>query len=318
MSATLITMEKTDKILITGGTGLVGTALTNVLKGQGYENILAINSKNVDLTDWNTTISFFKQEKPDYVFHLAAAVYGIMGNMQNKGSSFLLNNWINTHVIEASRLVGVKKITAMGSGCVYPYPSPGIPLKEDMVWMGKPHQSEDSYAHAKRAMLAQLNAYQESYGTEFAFVISANLYGPNDKFDKEFGHVTPALVRKFYEAKQNGTEVIVWGDGSSKRDFMYSQDAAEALTHIMAKIQGPVNLGSNMVHPIKDLVECLAEITGLQDQVRWDTSKPNGQDFRSYDLNKLFNTGFKPTVSLPEGLKNTYTWYENNAMSARK
>jgi GDP-L-fucose synthase len=310
-------MEKNSKIIITGGSGLVGTALTTMLCKKGFTNVHPLSSKECDLTDYSATLALFEQEKPEYVYHLAAAVYGIMGNMMNKGSSFLKNTLINLSVVEASRRINVKKITAMGSGCVYPFPSPGLPLSEDMVWLGKPHPSEDSYAHSKRALLAQLNAYNESYATEFAFVISANLYGPNDKFDIEQGHVIPSLVRKFHDAKINDGEVTVWGDGSSKRDFMYSEDAAEALLVIMENLSGPVNLGSGMVHPIRDLVECLTDITDLHGRVRWDRSKPNGQDYRAYDLNKLFDVGFTPKVKLHEGLRRTFNWYADNTSAAR-
>jgi GDP-L-fucose synthase len=271
-----------------------------------------------DLLDWQEARRFFLEHRPDYVFHLAARVYGIMGNMRNKGSSYLDNVLINTHTVEAARLAGVRKIVAMGSGCVYPYPPPGVPLTEDMVWSGPPHPSEDSYAHAKRAMLAQLMAYQEQYDLPYAFVISGNLYGPRDKFDPEFGHVTPALVRKFHEARLSGGEVTVWGHGTARRDFTYADDCAHALLCIMQSVQGPVNLGSGSVHAIREIVDGLAEITGLTDRVVWDTSKPDGQDHRAYDLSRLFATGFRPQVPLAEGLRRTYEWYAAEAASARK
>ena len=311
-------MKVTDRILITGGSGLIGTALHNNLINNGFTNVIASSSTDCDLTDFNKTIAYFKEVKPDYVFHLAAAVYGIMGNMKNKGLSFYRNAQINLNVIEASRQVAVKKITCMGSGCVYPYPSPGLPLEESMIWDGKPHPSEDSYAQSKRAMLAQLNAYAESYDMDFAFAISANLYGPNDKFDTEYGHVTPSLIRKFYEAKLSGNEVLVWGNGSAKRDFMYSDDAAEALIAIMNNLSGPVNVGSGMVHSIREIVDGIADICDLEEFVRWDESKPNGQDYRSYDLGKLNSTGFKPRVTITDGLRRTYNWYSDNVVIARK
>lgn len=311
-------MDKTAHIIITGGTGLVGTALTAALKDAGYHNVLSIGSKDCNLLDWQATRQFFLDHRCDYVIHLAARVYGIMGNMQNKGSSFLDNILMNTFCIEAARLAGVRKIVAMGSGCVYPYPSPGLPLSEDMVWSGKPHKSEDSYAHAKRAMLAQLIAYKEQYGLSYAFVISGNLYGPNDKFDPQYGHVTPALIRKFFEASVTGSEVVVWGTGAAQRDFMYSDDAARALIAIAQGVEGIVNLGSGQVHAIREIVDTLAAITGLRDKVEWDKSKPDGQDYRAYDLSRLQATGFRPQVSLAEGLRTTYDWYAARARDARK
>lgn len=306
------------RILITGGTGLVGTALVDALRQAGFRNIVTIGSHDCDLMDWHVTRAFFLAHRPKYVFHLAARVYGIMGNMRNKGTSFLDNTWINTHTIEASRLAGVRKIVAMGSGCVYPYPAPGLPLREEMVWSGRPHPSEDSYAHAKRAMLAQLAAYNEQYELPYAFVISGNLYGPNDKFDPEFGHVTPSLVRKFHEARLHGTEVVVWGHGTARRDFMASMDAARALLAILRTVEGPVNMASGVVHTIRDIVDALAAITGLTDKVVWDTTKPDGQDYRAYDLSRLFATGFHPNVLLPDGVRQTYEWYAAQADRARK
>lgn len=311
-------MKNNDKILITGGTGLVGNALKKVLTDAGYNNVLAMSRQDCDLTDYTQTVDFFKSQKPDYVFHLAAQVYGIMGNMENKGKSYLFNSLINMGVVEGARQAGVQKIVAMGSGCVYPYPAPGLPLTEDMVWKGEPHDSEDSYAHAKRGMLAQLNAYKEEYGMESAFVICGNLYGPYDKFDPRWGHVVPSLVAKFYEAAQTGQPVTVWGNGSARRDFTYSDDAARALLAIMQNISGPVNLGSGNVYAIREIIETLAKISGLEDRVEWDASKPNGQDYRAYDLSKLQSTGFKAQVDLQSGLQTTYDWYAAHCQSARR
>jgi len=311
-------MNPSDKILITGGAGLVGSALQNVLAAVGYENVFAMTRKDCDLTDYAQTVSFIKNEKPDYVFHLAAQVYGIMGNMENKGKSYLYNSLINMGVVEGSRQAQVKKITCMGSGCVSPYPSPGLPLTENMVWQGAPHDSENSYAHAKRGMLAQLNAYNEAYGMDFAFVICGNLYGPHDKFDPRWGHVIPSLVAKFHAAAQRGETVTVWGNGSAQRDFTYGDDAARALLAIMKHISGPVNLGSGNVYAIREIIETLAAITHMEDKVEWDASKPNGQDYRSYDLSKLHSVGFRPEVDLKTGLQTTYDWYAAHVDSARR
>lgn len=311
-------IDKNSKILITGGAGMTGIALAHQLKSAGYKNVLAIDRKSCDLMDWSTTKIFFQNAKPDVVFHLAAAIFGIMGNMRQKGLNFFHNTLINTHVVEASRLAGAKKIVAMGTGAAYPYPSPGLPLQEDMIWYGLPHPAHDSYSHSKRAMLAQLIAYKEDYDLDYAFVISCNLYGPQDKFDIKFGNVIPSLIRKFYEAKQSGSEVVVWGDGSARRDFLYSQDAADALINILENISGAVNIGSGSVYAIKDIVNCLSDYTGLGDKIIWDATKPNGQDYRAYDLTKLQSTGFKPKFSIEQGLKQAYDWYAAHATVARK
>lgn len=311
-------VELNSQIIITGGNGLVGSALKKELTLHGYKNILTPSSKECDFTHFNSTLDYFAAARADYVFHLAAAVYGIMGNMENKGISFLNNTLINTHVIEACRKFAVKKVVAMGTGCVYPYPSPKLPLEEQTLWQGEPHPSEDSYAHSKRAMLAQLNAYKESDNLAFAFVISSNLYGPHDKFDINHGHVTPSLIRKFFEAHKKNEPVNIWGNGSARRDFMYSEDAARALIAIMQSVQGPVNMGSGNINAIKDIVDILAQHTGMENQIIWDTTKPNGQEYRAYELSKLLSTGFKPQISLDEGVRNTYNWYAANCDVARK
>jgi len=310
-------MKKNDKIIITGGTGLVGSALTSILKKKGFSSLYSLGSSDCDLTDFRSTVDFFQKIKPNFVFHLAAAVYGIMGNMQNKGVSYLNNTLINTSVVEASRVAGVKKIVCMGSGCVYPYPSPSLPLKEEMIWDGAPHASEDSYAHSKRGMLAQLNAYRESFGLQSAFVISGNLYGPNDKFDSKWGHVTPALICKFYEALKGHKPVVIWGDGSSQRDFMYSFDAASALLMIMETLEGPVNLGSGQVYSIRNIVDTISEVSEFPYEIQWDASMPNGQEYRSYDLSKLVATGFQAKTTLLNGIQETWDWYTNNYKTAR-
>ncbi|HEY1936272.1 MAG TPA: GDP-L-fucose synthase [Acetobacteraceae bacterium] len=299
-------MRPDSRIVVTGGTGMVGSALVRVLRDAGFHNVRAIGSADCDLLDWQATRAFFAEHRPDHVFHIAARVFGLMGHLQNKGIAYLDNILINTHTIEAARLAGVRKIVAMGSGCVYPHPAPGAPVTEDMVWYGPPHHAEDSYAHAKRAMLAQLVAYKEQYGLPYAFVISGNMYGPDDKFVEEFGQVTPSLVRKFHVARMHGGEVPVWGTGTARRDFMFSEDAGRAMLAIMQGVEGAVNMGSGEVHAIRELVDALSDLTGMGDRVVWDSSKPDGQDHRASDLSRLFATGFRPQVSLAEGLRRTY------------
>jgi GDP-L-fucose synthase len=311
-------MEKKSKIVVTGGVGLVGSALINKLKSNGYENVISLGRKDCDLLDTVSTHDFFNRQSPDYVFHCAARVYGILGNMNNKGISFYENILINTNVVEASRKAGVKKIVAMGTGAVYPFPSPGLPLREEMIFMGNPHPAEDSYANAKRAMLSMLRAYEESYGLNWSYVVSCNLFGPNDKFDTVNGHVVPSLIKKFYDAKLADTDVLVWGNGSAQRDFMYVKDAASALISIMEDAEGAVNIGGGAVYSISQIVEYLTEITGMQSRVRWDSTKPNGQDYRAYDLSKLNATGFSCNYSIKDGLKETWDWYVNNGSNEEK
>jgi GDP-L-fucose synthase len=197
----------------------------------------------------------------------------------------------------------------MGTGAVYPFPSPGLPLKEDMIFLGRPHPAHAGYANAKLAMLAMLEAYEESYGLKWAYIVSGNLFGPRDKFDVEFGNVVPSLIRKFCDAKKSGGKVQVWGDGSAQRDFIYVKDAARASVGVMSDIDGAVNLGSGQVYRIRDVVDTLGELTGMSERIEWDASKPNGQAYRAYDLSKIHDIGLRPVYSLHDGLKETWDWY---------
>lgn len=309
-------MNKSSVIMVTGANGLVGSALVDFLKSSGYEQVVGIGRNDCDLLNSERTTEIMVRIRPEYVFHCAARVYGILGNMNNKGISFYENILINTNIVEAARISGVNKITVMGTGAVYPYPPPGLPLKEDMIFMGLPHTSEDSYAHAKRAMLAMLRAYEESYNLKWAYVVSCNLFGPRDKFDTENGHVVPSLIKKFSDAKKSDTDVLVWGDGSARRDFMYVKDAAAALVCIMNNICGPINLGSGRVYSIRQIVDTLGHITGLASRLKWDATKPNGQEYRGYDLSNLNAAGFSCSYEIERGLEETWNWYESGLYAA--
>lgn len=310
------TIDKSSRILITGGTGLVGRALSSALADEGFANITSIGSRDCDLRDSAAVARLVSEVKPDYVFHLAARVHGIGGNMRYKSDILVDNVLINTNVVEYSRRAGVKKIVAMGSGCVYPELKGQEELFENQVWLGPPHPSEDSYAHSKRLMLAQLNAAKEQYGLSSAFVISGNLYGPHDSFNAEEGHVIPSLVAKFFDAVREGKSVKVWGSGVAIRDFSYSDDTAAALIAILRNLEGPVNMGSGMRHPIRDIVDTLQALTHVP--VEWDSNKPDGQLVRYYNLDKLLGTGFKAKVGLADGVRRTYEWYAANSQTARK
>lgn len=311
-------IDSSARILVTGGTGLVGHALIRTLADQGFNNVIAVGSCDYDLRAGGTVARMIAETSPEYVFHLAARVHGIGGNKKYKSDILYENVMINTNVIEQSRRGGVKKIVAMGSGCVYPELRGQEELFEEQIWIGPPHPSEDSYAHSKRLMLAQLDAARDQYGLSSAFAISGNLYGPHDNFDAEDGHVTPSLVAKFFEAKNTGKPVRVWGSGVAIRDFSYCDDAARALVEIMYKLEGPVNLGSGFRHPIRDIVAALQSICGDSVKVEWDATKPDGQLERYYNLNKLESTGFKAEISLVEGVRCTYKWYAANSKTARR
>ena len=302
-------LNKSDRILVTGAAGLMGSALVEHLREQGYENVIPLRRADCDLIDSTATFAEFERRRPDHVFHAAARVYGILGSLKNQGALFYDNCMMNTNVVEASRRAGVSKITVMGTGAVYPFPAPGLPLKEDMILKGPPHPAQAGYANAKLAMLMMLEAYQESYGMKWGYIVSANLFGPRDRFDTETGNVVPSLIKKFHDAKTSGGVVTVWGDGSAERDFVYIKDAARIALGIMNSLEGPVNMGSGQVCRIRDIVDTLAEITNMGGRIEWDPSKPNGQAYRGYDLSKIEGVGLKPAYSIREGLKETWNWY---------
>ena len=311
-----IEIDCDSKILITGGSGLVGRALVKELKEQGFTNVISIGSKDCDLRNLEKVKQLFNDTRPKYVFHLAARVHGLGGNTMYKSDILVDNVLINTNVVEQSRLSGVDKIVAMGSGCVYPELSGKDELFEDQIWLGPPHSSENSYAHSKRMMLAQLDAAREQYGLSSAFVISGNLYGEGDNFNTNEGHVTPSLIAKFFDAKRKNRAVKVWGTGKAIRDFCYSGDAARALIAILGNVDGAINMGSGQKHCIRDIVDILYSLTGVP--IEWDSSKPDGQLVRYYNLDLLDKTGFVPKVSLREGIERTYNWYTDNFNSARR
>ena len=310
-------IQHDDLILITGGSGLAGIHLREHLQSQGFTRFLAPTSRECDLTNRQVVLDYFASNRPDYVFHMAGLVYGIMGHMRNQGEAYLKNTLINTHVIDASHQAGVKKIVAMGSMAMYPDLGPGVAVSETDVWKGPPHSSEYGYAQAKRGMLAQLQVYESSYGMPYALASSTNLYGPHDRFNPETGHVIPSLVKKFYDARQAKTPVTIWGDGSAFRDFLYVKDAARALQTIMNDATGTINLATGTSHSIRDVVNILAAYTGMEDQIVWDPSKPNGQMYRGYDVSRLRAIGFTCRFTIEQALHETYDWYASHNEAVR-
>lgn len=311
-------MHKDSRILITGSTGLLGSALAMKLKQHGYSNCFTPSSKELNLLSFDDTLeAICEQYKPEYVFHLAGAVYGIGGNLKKSNRIFLENTLINTHVVEASFRAGVKKIVAMGSICAYPTPYPfDEALMEDNIFQGIPHFAERAYGQSKRAMLAQLESYNQNE-LEHAFVISSNLYGPHDHFNLETGHVIPSLIRKFYEAKQQNQPVQIWGDGLTRRDIMHSWDAANALIAVMLNLTGRVNLATGQMMSIADIVKLLGEISGVTEW-HFDDTKPKGHEFPGINIDKLNSIGFAPSFDAKAGLEQAYHWYAQNVSTARK
>ncbi|HSX26334.1 MAG TPA: NAD-dependent epimerase/dehydratase family protein [Chlamydiales bacterium] len=302
----IINREK--KILITGAAGLVGIALAHELKNQGYTNLVLLTRQLCNLVDFEAVKAFFLKAKPDVVFHAAASVYGLGGNLKKPASIFLDNTLMNTHVIEASRLAGVQKVIAMGTIAVYPDLQTN-PVRESNIWEGPPSGSESSYGHSKRAMLAQLLAYHQNYGLDYAYVLSTNLYGPNDRFDSQFGHVIPSMVFKFYQAKNNHSDVVLWGDGTAARDFLYSKDMAQALVLIMNQYTGAINVASGKKTMIKEVAHLLAKLFEMDGRIQWDVQMPNGRRFYEVDLTRLKSIGFQPVYTIEKGLRETIEWF---------
>jgi GDP-L-fucose synthase len=293
-------------ILVTGSSGVLGRALALEL-AKGSEPFNLLTSGDVNLLDQDTTTACFRARKPRIVYHLAGRVHGLMGNRRYPAEMYVENIRINTNVIEAARLAGCAKIVAVSTVAVYNSGLP-MPVKETSIWDGPPHSSEAAYAHAKRAMLAQLEASSTQYGLAFAYPIMTNIYGPHDRFDPENGHVVPSLITKFYHAARTNTAIQVWGTGVAERDFIMSHDAARALIMIGERFTGPINVATGQTVRIRDLVERLQAHTQV-DRVEWDATKPDGQILRRYDVSKLQGLGFAPEFTLVEGVKYTYDWY---------
>lgn len=301
------------KILITGGGGLVGSSLAYCLKNsQIADDILILkNRAQCDLSNSEAVNELFNSYRPTHVYHLAAAVYGLGGNLSFPADIFLDNILINSNVVDACRRFGVKKIVAMGTAAMY---SDGLdqPMHEDDSMLGLPHNSEMAYAFSKRAMLVHLQSCRKQFGLEYAFAIATNMYGPNDKFDTVNGHVVPSLLKKFLDAEEKSNHVKVWGDGSPTRDFLFSDDAADGLMLIMDKGHGAYNLATGVSHKIYDLVSIISTHFPSVN-FSWDISKPLGQMSRSYNCSRLNNLGFSAKYNLSSGILKTISWLRENS-----
>ena len=298
-------------VLVTGGGGFLGSHLVERLQSEGIDPFVA-RRRDYDLTVENEVERLFEEAKPDLVFHLAAEVGGIGANMANPGRYWFANLTMGTHVLEQSRRVGVDKLVLVGTICAYPKFAP-VPFKEEDLWNGYPEETNAPYGVAKKALLVGAQAYREQYGLNSAYMLPVNLYGPRDNFDLESSHVIPALIRKMFEAQERGeTEVTLWGDGSPTREFLYVEDAAEALWLASERYDGPepVNLGTGEEISIKELAEVIANETGFGGEIVWDTSKPNGQPRRKLDTSRAEREfGFRAQTPFREGIKNTVAWY---------
>ncbi|URA10856.1 GDP-L-fucose synthase [Thermospira aquatica] len=303
-------MEKNAKIYVAGHRGLVGGALLRALQQQGYTNIITRTHQELDLTRQSEVEAFFQSEKPEYVFLSAAKVGGILANATYPADFIYQNLAIAMNVIHAAYLHGVKKLLFLGSSCIYPKLCPQ-PIKEEYLLTSSLEPTNEAYAIAKIAGLEMARFYRKQYGVDFISAMPTNLYGPGDNFHLAHSHVIPALLRKFYEAvREQKAEVVVWGTGKPRREFLYIDDLADALIFLMNHYsdESHINVGVGEDVEIRELVEMIREISGFSGKVVYDTSKPDGTPRKLLDVSRLTSLGWKPKTSLREGLEKTYAW----------
>ena len=307
-------MNKTDKIFVAGHKGLVGSALVRELYKKGYTNVLTVDKNVVDLKDQKSLNQWFSDNSPDYVFLAAAKVGGIQANNVYPAEFIYDNLSIQNNVIHACHDFKVKKLMFLGSVCIYPKYAP-VPVKEEYLLTGELEPTNKPYAISKISGIIQCQSYNRQYNDNFISVMPCNLYGVNDNFHPTNSHVLPALIRRFHEAKINNlSEVVCWGDGSARREFLNAYDVADACVFLMENYNSSdiINIGYGEDYTIKEIVEIIKDVVDYKGNIIWDTTKPNGTPKRLLDSTKLFNLGWKPKVELRQGLKDAYTWFREN------
>ncbi|NTW45579.1 MAG: GDP-L-fucose synthase [Candidatus Moranbacteria bacterium] len=304
-------MRKDSKIYVAGHRGLVGSAITRKLQSEGFANLLFRSIDELNLMDTVAVNDFFRSEKPEYVFLAAAKVGGILANDTYPADFIYQNLAIQNNVIHAAYEHNAKKLLFLGSSCIYPRDCPQ-PIREDSLLTGPLEKTNEAYAIAKIAGIKTCQAFNKQFGTRFISVMPTNLYGPNDNFDLESSHVLPALIRKFHDAKLSGaSEVVMWGTGSPKREFLHVDDLADACIFLMNTYDESeiVNIGTGEDVTIRQLVELIRDIVGFKGQVVNDTTKPDGTPRKLLDVSYLHSLGWKHSVTLKEGIQKTYEWY---------
>jgi len=304
-------LNKNDRVLITGGTGLIGTNLHNRLKQEGFESH-AIGSQ-YDQRDPQMAKKAFDDFKPTLVFHLAARVGGIYANSNYKADFYSDNVLINTHVVNECVRNHIKYIFAMGTGCAYPKRLEGSILKEETFLDGIPEITNDAYAYAKRGLLVHLNALSQAKVLNYCYCLPANIYGPHDNFHPTHSHVVPGLVRRFCEAKTNQQErVTIWGDGSAKRDFLYIDDCVDAMVLLAEQaFSGPINVATGQLTSINELANAIKESCDFEGKIEHDLSYPTGQHERLFEMSKMKTLGWAPKHNFKEGIRKTVDWFTN-------
>ncbi len=313
-------MKKDSKIYVAGHRGMVGSAIVRELQRQGYNNLVFRTHRELDLTRQNDVEEFFDTEKPEYVFHPAGKVGGIIAN-QNGLADFMYENMMMAmNVIHSAWKNGVKKLEFLGSSCIYPRMAPQ-PMPESCLLTGELEKTNEGYALAKISGLKYCEFMNKQYGTDFISVMPTNLYGPNDNYHPTHSHVLPALIRRFHEAKEAGAEsVTCWGDGSPLREFLYVDDLANLCVFLMNNYSGDetVNAGTGKELTIKELTELVAKVVGYEGRIEWDTTKPNGTPRKLLDVSKANSLGWKYKTELEEGIRLSYEDFLNNPMRAER
>jgi len=311
-------MERTlahQRIVVTGGSGFLGSEVVAELGRRGATDIVIPRSSEVDLTDATQARALFAAARPSLVIHLAAKVGGIGANRRHPGTFFRDNMAMGLNVLEEARRAGTPKVVIAGTICAYPKFAP-VPFREEDLWNGYPEETNAPYGVAKKALLVMAQAYRQEFGSNFVMVFPVNLYGPRDNFDLEASHVIPAMIRKFIEAELQGEKTVeLWGDGSPTREFLYVSDAARGIVLAAERYDSPdpVNLGAGFEISMRDLAEKIMRATGFRGEVRWDASRPNGQPRRMLDVSRAKERfGFSATTSLDEGLAQTIAWYREH------
>ncbi|MFM2375854.1 MAG: hypothetical protein RLZZ165_951 [Bacteroidota bacterium] len=305
-------MEASAKVYVAGHRGMVGSAIVRQLQSRGYGNIVTRTHAELDLCHQGSVAEFFATEQPEYVFLAAARVGGIIANDSLRGQFIYENLMIQSNVIHQAHSHGVRKLLFMGSSCIYPRMAPQ-PIKEEYLLTGLLEPTNEPYAVAKIAGIKLCDAYRDQYGDHFISVMPTNLYGPNDNYDLHRSHVLPAMIRKFWEAKQSGTaNVTLWGDGSPRREFLHVDDMAAACIHLMEHFDAPgfVNIGTGEDVTIRELAQLIGAAMDYRGGITWDASKPNGTPRKWLDVSKLHALGFRHRISLEEGVVNTIHDFE--------
>ena len=306
---------KDQRVVLTGGAGFLGSFVVPELERRGCRDIFIPRSRDYDLVQMDDVKRLYADARPTIVLHLAARVGGIGANRDNPGKFFYDNLMMGVQLIEVGRQVGLAKFVGLGTICAYPKFCP-VPFKEEDLWNGYPEETNAPYGIAKKAMLVQSEAYRQQYGFNSIVLFPVNLYGPRDNFDLHTSHVIPALIRKCVEARERGDGFIeVWGDGSASREFLHARDAAEGIVAAAERYDRsePVNLGAGFEIKIRDLVPLIARLCRFEGELRWDTTKPNGQPRRMLDTSRAEQEfGWKARIGFEEGLRETVEWFEAN------